>query len=196
MLTGVDVASHQIGLIRQNSSWIKSYYDFAIIKGTEGIHYHNPFADEMVAMCKDGKRLYGLYHFARAEMNTAVSEAENFLAHCGSYSDAMFALDVEADSLKNPNIDEWATDWLNKVYYETGKRPLLYVSQSETKRFNKVCANNYGLWVAQWGAARVGDIAPWKFWAIWQYHVNREQGIDMNLFNGNEEMFKRYCTNG
>lgn len=195
MLTGVDVASHQIGLIRQNSGWIKSYFDFAIIKTTEGIHYYNPFAEEMIRMCKDGSRLYGLYHFARADVNEPIPEAEQFIKRCSNKTDALFALDVEADSLKNPYIDEWATEWLNEVYYMTGKRPLLYVSQGEVKRFNKVCANNYGLWVAQWGAARVGDIAPWKFWAIWQYHVNREQGIDMNLFNGTKEMFRKYCGN-
>ena len=193
MLTGIDVASHQIDLIRRNSSWVKSYYDFVIVKTTEGKHYFNPFADETIKMCKDGKRLYGLYHFARAEMNSPSAEADHFLSHLGDNPEALLALDVEADSLKNPSIDEWSLEWLNKVYYATGKRPLLYISQGETKRFNKVCANNYGLWVAHWGAARVGDITPWKVWAIWQYHVNREQGIDMNLFNGSKEMFRKYC---
>lgn len=195
MLNGIDVASYQMNLINKNPKWVTHYYDFVMIKSTEGKTYHNPDADKLVKMCKENNRLYGLYHYARAEVNTPREEAQYFLAHNNGYKDAMFALDVEQLSLTNPDIDAWSREWLDIVYKASGKRPLLYISQGITNMFQKVCAGNYGLWVAQWGSAKVGNIAPWSFWAIWQYHVNREHNIDMNFFNGTDELFRKYCGN-
>lgn len=193
MLHGIDVSSHQGGLLDKNSKWATKYFDFAIIKSTEGVSYHYENQDALVKQCRKNGTLYGLYHYARAEKNTAVDEAKKFLKHSEMYKDAMYALDIEGLSLLNPKIDEWARTWLDTVYNITGKKPLLYISRSLTERFPLVCKGDYGLWVAEWNASVVGDIKPWNFWALWQYDKLDCLNIDMNFFNGNEEMFKRYC---
>ena len=195
MLHGIDIASYQSKLIRSNPQWITGYNDFVIIKATEGTNYHYHEGDEFIEKCRKSGIPYGVYHYARAEKNEPVNEAMYFLSHCNKNRDALYALDVEGEALKHPDIDTWSRTWMDTVYRATGKRPLLYTSLSEVHKFQKVCEGNYGLWIAQWGTPRVGNISPWKFWAIWQYHVNKELNLDMNLFNGNLEQFKRYCNN-
>lgn len=193
MLHGIDIASYQSQLIRRNPKWITGYNDFVIIKATEGTDYHYHEGDQFVEMCRESGIPYGVYHYARAEKNEPVAEALYFLSHCAKNSDGLYALDVEGEALKHPDIDSWSRIWMDTVYRTTGKRPLLYTSLSEVHKFQKVCEGNYGLWIAQWGCSKVGDISPWKFWAIWQYHVNKELNLDMDMFNGNLEQFKKYC---
>jgi lysozyme len=193
MLHGIDIASHQSNLINSNPRWLTDYNDFVVIKATEGVNYYFSEFNKYANMCRATGTPYGLYHYARAEKNTAIAEAMYFLSHCSKNRDAFYALDVEGESLKNDNIDEWCRIWLDTVYRLTGIRPLLYASRAEVHRFKKVQEGNYGLWVADCGTKKVGDISPWKFWAMWQYHVNRELNLDMNMFNGSEEQLRKYC---
>ena len=193
MLHGIDVSSHQNGLITKNNKWVSSYYDFAIIKITEGTNYKYDRSDYFADQCERKGKLYGLYHYARAEKNNPVQEAEYFLKNVKAHKHALLALDVEGYSLQNTQIDTWARTWLDVVFQSTGKRPLLYISRSLTSRFPKTCDGNYGLWVAEWNTSNVGNVSPWKFWAIWQYDKLDCLNVDMNFFNGDEETFKKYC---
>lgn len=193
MLHGIDIASYQSKLISSNPKWLTDYNDFVIIKATEGTNYYFKECDKYVDMCRKNNIPYGLYHYARAEKNDPATEALFFLSHCPKEHGTLYALDVEGDSLSNSDIDSWSRLWLDTVYMLTSVRPLLYASRSELHKFRKVCEGDYGLWVADWGTSRVGDISPWKFWAIWQYHVNKELNLDMNMFNGSVEQFRKYC---
>lgn len=193
MLHGIDIASYQSKIISANPKWITKYNDFVIIKATEGVNYHFDEGDKYVNMCREQGVPYGLYHYARAEKNHPINEARYFLSHCNKNKDGLYALDIEGLSLACNDIDSWARLWLDTVYRATGKRPLLYTSLSEVHKFKQVCEGDYGLWIAQWGTPKVGNIAPWKFWAIWQYHVNTDLDLDMDMFNGNLEQLKKYC---
>ena len=192
MLHGIDLASYQNKLISANNKWGNKYFDFAIIKATEGTSYCNSEGIKLASECEKIGYPYGLYHYARAEKNSAIEEAKHFLKYAEKYDHALYALDIEGQSLLNLKIDEWASEWLHTVYIITKKRPLLYISRSLTGKFKKVCDGNYGLWVAEWGVANLGNISPWKFWAIWQYDKCDSLNIDLNLFNGTEEMFRKY----
>lgn len=193
MLHGVDVASYQLKLINRNKAWITAYPDFVMIKCTEGVGYHFSDCDMIAQMCKASDTPYGLYHYARAELNNAVDEAYQFCRFAEYHPNTILALDVEGKALGVASIDTWSRKWLDTVYKELGRRPLFYCSRSVCHKFPQVCAGNYGLWVAETGASKVGNIAPWKFWTMWQYSVDKSLPLDLNMFNGNEEQFKKYC---
>ena len=194
VLHGFDVASYQLSLIGKNNNWISTYPDFVICKATEGTNYKFLQAETILNTAKKNGKQIGVYHYCRADKgNSPILEAKFFIENVMKYGDAIYALDVEDKSLLVPDIDNWARMWCDAVYSVTKRRPLLYVSQSACKKFPNTCAGNYGLWVAHYDVAKVGDIAPWKFWALWQYHVNKGQNIDENFFNGTEEQFKAYA---
>lgn len=194
VLHGYDIASHQNSLIRANEKWITDYPDFLIVKVTEGTNYVFGQAVDYLKRAKTAGTEIGMYHYARADKgNSATDEAKTFIEQVAPWSDAVYALDVEGGNLMLPNIDNWCRNWLDYVYKATGRRGLLYTSQSQVKKFPKVCAGNYGLWVAHYDVAKPASIAPWNFWAIWQYHVNKGQGIDEDIFNGDIRAWKKYA---
>lgn len=194
LLHGVDISSHQNALIRSNQSWITLYPDFVICKVSEGKNYVFGQAVDYIKRIKTAGKLLGLYHYARADQgNTPIDEAKLFLEQAKPWGEAIYALDVEGKNLMLSNIDTWCRSWLDYVYRETGVRGLLYTSQSQLKKFPKVCQGNYGLWVAHYDVSKVGSIAPWTFWAIWQYHVDKGINIDENIFNGDIRTWRKYA---
>lgn len=192
MLTGIDV-SHWQGRMDF------SPYDFVIMKASEGNGYKDPMLDEhynILHGSRDGKpdtsKLYGFYHYARPDLkNTPQQEADCFLsfvnAHIGT---AIIALDWEGKSLAYS--PDWAYDWLDYVFFNTGVRPLLYISASEenTGKYEKIMNANYGLWVAHYGV-NSPRVKHWDFWAMWQ-----KQGspLDTNIFNGDKNAFRKYAA--
>lgn len=194
VLHGYDIASHQNGLIRANEKWITDYPDFLIVKVTEGKNYIFGQAVDYLKKARTAGTEIGMYHYARADLgNSAKDEAKAFIEQVAPWGDAVYALDVEGKNLMLPTIDGWCRNFLDYVYEATGRRGLLYTSASQVKKFQKVCAGNYGLWVAHYDVAKPDSVAPWPFWAIWQYHVNKGQGIDENIFNGTLRMWKKYA---
>lgn len=193
MLTGIDI-SHWQG----NMKFSDYAIDFVIMKASEGNGYKDPMLDthyNALHGSSDGKpeleRLYGFYHYARPDLNnTAQEEAEWFLSLVGHHSGhAVFALDWEGQALSYS--PDWALNWLEYVYEETGVRPLLYISASEenTGIYNKIRDANYGLWVAHYGVDSP-RVKQWPFWAMWQ-----KQGspLDIDIFNGSVEAWRKYA---
>lgn len=192
MLTGIDV-SHWQGRMDFRP------YDFVIMKASEGNGYKDPMLDEhynILHGSRDGKpdtsKLYGFYHYARPDLkNTPQEEADWFLSLVGAHiGTAIIALDWEGKSLTYSS--DWAFNWLEYVFKNTGVRPLLYVSASEenTGKYEKIMDANYGLWVAHYGVDRP-RVKHWDFWAMWQ---KRGWPLDTNIFNGDERAFKKYAS--
>lgn len=153
---------------------------FMFAKATEGITVKDNSFKKWMEMCSKYPEtvMAGAYHYARAEKNkNAVMEAKHFLSVVKPYikeNGLLLALDVEGESLSAKNLNEWVIQWLDYVYKETGIKPLVYCSTSETARFS--CANNpykkdYGLWCANWKSPNPSKqaIIPWGFWAFHQY---------------------------
>ncbi len=194
ILHGFDISSHNNSLIKANQNWITLYPDFVICKVSEGKNYIFGQATDYIKRIKTAGKLLGMYHYARADLgNTPSEEAKTFIEQVNQWGDAVYALDVEGQNLMLNNIDTWCRSWLDYVYKETGRKGLLYTSQSQVKKFQKVCQGNYGLWVAHYDVAKPSTIAPWTFWAIWQYHVNKGIGIDENIFNGDAKIWSKYA---
>lgn len=194
MLKGIDVSHHNKNM--KNLADINNY-DFIIIKASEGKSYKDPFCKRWMDYLTE-KSLKGFYHFARPELgNSPEAEANNFLSVIASMKKPyLLALDVEAGALNYKALDTWCLRWLEAVYKASGVKPLIYCSEAETKRFKKCCDWGAGLWVAKWSANKPKSIAPWEFFAIWQYTASGACScvrVDEDYFNGNRDQFLRYC---
>lgn len=166
---------------------------FAMIKLSEGKTFVDNKHIQHREMCQVLNIPYGYYHYCRAEKNDAIAEAEFFVSQIpeDDLKSCVLALDYEGKALSLKDADTWALRFMVRVEQLTGKKPLLYCSQSVVKRFKQVAAHGFGLWVARYRNKMLGagDIKPFKFAAIWQY---TSQPFDRNIFYGSVEQFKKY----
>lgn len=198
MLHGIDISNNNAKLIKDYPQ-IFQYVDFAIMKVTEGNSFHDAYADKWALECDTRGIGKGYYHFARAEKNSPVVEAAHFVNNLPSIGDAVLVLDVEADAIREKNIDEWCGTWVNCVYNATGVLPMIYASQSELWRLQETAQTGAGLWVASWNIKRPTSVRPWRYWAMWQFGIwsyADGQCVDVNFFNGTREQFNAYCARG
>lgn len=167
--------------------------EFVFIKLTEGRTYRDNMALRHVEQAHAHHAAIGFYHYARAEKNDAVSEAEFFVSNIpeSELNTCVLALDYEGKALSLKDVDTWALIFCKRVEELTGKKPLLYCAQSTVKRFPQVAAHGFGLWVARYRNKLLGygDIRPWKFAALWQY---TSKGVDRNIFYGTRKQFLKY----
>lgn len=184
MLKGIDISEWQ----DINPTAYKGY-DFIVVKATEGKTYDDPNMASHAQNALNNGQLIGFYHYARPENNTAEDEAEHFLRVVKPYiGKAVLALDYEGTALRYGA--EWALKWLDAVYQKAGVRPMIYLQGSQVKNYASVMKKDYGLWVAHWGVD-TPSIAPWSFYAMWQYRGNP---LDLDLFNGDKEAWKAYAN--
>lgn len=204
MIKGIDISNHNLEYLSSiNFAPLHDPGMFTIMKASEGLTYKDRFLDlyyNIIHGSHDGapdpERLYGFYHFARPENgNTPLQEAYNFLRHVRHHAGyAVYALDVEAGalSLSQARLDKWVYEWCKFVYDETGVRPMIYCSESTTKRFSKAAAYDCGLWCAKWSYKKPTNIKPWDFFAIWQSGTTGGK-LDVNVFNGDIAAWRKYC---
>ena len=207
MIKGIDISNHNWDYLSSiNFAPLKDPTLFCIMKASEGATYKDRFLDHyynIIHGSSDGRpdteRLYGFYHYCRPELNNSPTmEAFNFLRlvshHAGH---AIFALDVEggALSLSKSRLDKWVAEWCRIVFEQTGVRPMIYCSASQTARFKTATEDDCGLWVAKWSSKKPTkkEIYPWPFWAVWQDGTTGGR-LDTNYFNGDIETWRKYCA--
>lgn len=175
-LKGIDISFYQDSSVINQTAC-----DFVIIRSSYGVGYKDQKMDSHVKTALAAGKKIGFYHYCYPNLGTsAKTEADWFISVIKPYiGKAILALDFEANAFKCSDPDGWARAWCDRVYEKTGVRPVLYTSQGEVHRFKKVAAGNYGLWVAHWGVSKPGSIAPWKYYALWQY---RGDPLDLDEF--------------
>ena len=198
MLRGIDISHHNEAVILKNPAMLRSW-DFVIMKASEGLLYNDSKKARYLSMISKYQGI-GFYHYARPEINKdPTGEVDNFLSSVGDYylGQAILALDVEADALLYPDIDDWVYDFCKQVYEHTEVKPVIYCSESQCFRFKKACDFDCGLWCARWGDSqpRKSKIKPWKFWAIWQNQTgaNSLYKVDTDIFNGDINAWFAYA---
>lgn len=196
MLKGIDV-SHHNNLDRILSIIDKP--DFCIIKASEGKTFTDNKYKHNIQLCQERDIPLGFYHYARPENNIPVDEAKNFLSKIAPYiGKSILALDWEGTALKYPI--EWALDFLNYIYAQTGVRPLIYCQASATPYLKKLYDANYGLWVAHYTRLPAPKIGAYPFWSFWQYatpthnYTGKECLCDYNYFNGSPAALRAYMA--
>lgn len=205
MLKGIDISHHQAGINIPETN-----VDFVIMKATEGVGYVDEYCDKFYQSAKASGKKLGVYHFARPDLgNTAIDEADFFVKNIKGYlNEAILVLDWEPTNGKIADTG-WAKAWLDRVYSQTGIKPIIYMSASPMRSFSwqSVVDGDYGLWVANYG---INDGQPheevfnkyslcrWSFYALWQYtskgKVNGYSGnVDMNYFTGDTTAWDKYA---
>lgn len=198
-MNGIDISSWQAGI---NVSKVKA--DFVIVKATGATGYTNSYFKKWAdATLASGKQL-GLYHYARDASNpgSAVAEAKHFVKAIQPYvGKAVLVLDFEGDALEMGEPVKWAKKFMDTVYKKTGVKPLIYLSQSVTYRFDwSSVAKKYKLWVAQYlyrnfytgylvNPGGGSDLGYWGSAQMYQYSsTGKVKGysgyLDLNKFYG------------
>lgn len=192
MLKGIDISHHnkfQIFPKKGTPAIDFTKHDFIIMKATEGITYKDPCMESYIEKLGQDQ-LYGFYHFARPERNRAKDEAKHFCNTIGVYGEnAMLVLDWEAQAVSQPI--EWAIEWCKEVEKIYGKKPLIYCSSWYTKKLKPLLDENIGLWVAHYTKNKKPTVYTYPCWAMWQYSSDP---YDKDVFNGNKQQFRAYCT--
>lgn len=150
-MNGIDVSHYQDGI-----NLAKIQADFVIMKATEGTSYVDPCCDSHYQEAKKGRKLLGVYHFARGT-GSGKEEADFFLKNIKGYiGEAILVLDFEYTNKPSSKDVAWAKTWLDRVYEKTGTRPLIYMSHSVTRYANWASvAKDYGLWVARYASNNI-----------------------------------------
>jgi GH25 family lysozyme M1 (1,4-beta-N-acetylmuramidase) len=200
-IVGNDVANFQ-GQI--NWDVYKNNANFCILKATEGVGYiDSTFKRNQ----QEGRRVglpLGFYHFARPDLgNSAEAEANYFIQQIGTLNDGdVLCLDYEPASQNQEHVN-WCKTWLDKVFAVTGVRALIYLNQSQVKKFNwkVVVDGGYGLWIAAYTETPLNnnyEKGLWQFAAMQQWTSSQivtgipSKAVDGNVFFGDVNTFKKY----
>lgn len=143
------------------------------IKATEGTSYTNSYYLEAYNDAKANGLKVGFYHYLTARNTSeAISEAEYFSNTIGDLlPDCKLAMDFESfGNLSRDEINEISFAFLRRVQEITGKEMVIYSNTNDaTNIFSNELANNYPLWVAQYGVNQPTPNGNWELWIGWQY---------------------------
>jgi lysozyme len=202
---GIDISSYQ-----GEVDWCvlsKQNIDFAFIKATEGsTHVDSNYKYNIENAIKTDLRV-GSYHFFSFE-SSGSQQADNFIKHVAKTENMLPpVVDIEfyADYKSNPpdkeNVRQNLIELLEKLEASYEVKPILYATQSAYKRYISGAFSEYDIWIRDvYFTPRLEDGREWTFW---QYSDKErldgyngvEKYIDMNVFNGSEEEFRRYGNN-
>lgn len=144
-MNGMDISHYQDGIDLDLVP-----FDFAIMKATEGYTYVDRTFNKFVAKSIANNKKIGAYSFART--GDWKAQADHFLEKVRPYlGNIVLVLDWETQEVTDQG-PQWAKQWLDYVYQQTGVRPLIYMSKSVTRAYDWTdVARDYKLWVAQYG---------------------------------------------
>ena len=177
---------------------------FCYIKSTQGLKITNPYYRRDAKDARKAGIQVGAYHFMSPISGKL--QARWFLRNTPiGHNDLPPMLDVElthAQIARMGGADVMRREmqvWLDMVERQTGKRPILYLSQ---KFINEYMADatqrlkSYRIWVARYSEYR--PYVKLLYWQLTPY--GRVKGIhgyvDINVFNGSMEQFQRYIDSG
>jgi len=168
---GIDVSGWQgeVDYKQVSEAGIEVVY----IKATEGTSYTNSYYLDAYNDAKANGLKVGFYHYLTARSTAeAVREAEYFASVIGNLEpDCRLAMDFESfGNLTRDEINEISFAFLRRVQELTGKEMVIYSNTNDaTNIFSSNLANNYPLWVAQYGVREPTPNGNWELWIGWQY---------------------------
>ncbi len=118
-----------------------SSYQFAIVRSNHGIPPGAGSTDDTIFynnMLRGAKAglLMGSYNYIQADLNTAVVEANHYLARAGMYMKPGYLLPVDdlegagSATLSTAALTQWNLDYINTIYAATGVNPIVYTNSS------------------------------------------------------------------
>lgn len=187
------------GNVFNNSPSDKTYMQpvfFAYMKATEGATFKDDmFSVRMIEAERHGI-VKGAYHFLHLDCTIDAQLKNFFETATWTRGDLPPALDVEVESEITKygvsTLQSMTLEWLQKVEKKMGVRPVIYTRESiRNKYLNDSRFKKYQFWIAKYS-----DKGP-DNWQIWQKtehgQINGHKGdVDINLFRGNYDTFKKY----
>lgn len=199
---GVDLSSYQ-GVV----DWdvlAKQNIAFAFIKATEGSTHVDPNYQYNIENAQKTHLRVGSYHFFSFE-SSGFRQADNFIAHVAKTENMLPpVVDIEfyADYKSNPpdkaHVQKNLMEMLEKLENHYGLKPIIYATMSSYKRYISGSFLEYDIWIRD--VYFKPNLPDGREWTFWQYSDKEklkgyngvEKYIDMNVFNGSEEVFFRY----
>lgn len=181
---GIDVSAYQGNI---NYELVKQAgIDIVYIKASEGNYLEDPEFKTNYENAKNAGLNIGFYHFVRARNEQqAIEEAEFFASVIANTEpNCRLAMDFEIfGDLSINEINAISKTFLEKTQELTGKEMVVYSNTYDAINiFNSTIANNYPLWVAQYGVSEPSDNGKWNTWIGFQYSDRGEVlGINGNV---------------
>lgn len=200
-IRGIDVSHYQGDI---NWSTISNQnITFAFIKATEGSKSQDEYFYKNWKNISNTQILKGAYHFFSFDSD-GIKQAKNYISVV-PISENMLppVVDVEfyGDKKKNkpdaPDVRNELDILLNELEEHYGQKPIIYTTMNVYNIYIKDYYDTYPLWI------RNIYYKPFLFsnrkWLFWQYsdkgtldgYIGTEKYIDMNIFNGDLEAFKK-----
>jgi GH25 family lysozyme M1 (1,4-beta-N-acetylmuramidase) len=204
-LLGIDVSGNANGTITWSQVKVAGK-EYAWAKATEGLTFNDA---KFVANMTNGAAanvVMGAYHFARPDNNSALDEANHFLAIASSYIGQGYlppALDLEdspsgsvlSTVYTGAALTTWVQTWLDRVYAQTGVRPIVYTTSTYAAYLtSSLNTTNYKLWIAKPDGSPTTPptgLGIWSTWLFKQYSwtgtvsgISGTGNVDLDVFNG------------
>lgn len=181
---GIDVSSYQgrIDYTAVKNAGIEVVY----IKSSEGDYLEDPEFRNNYEEAKRNELKIGFYHFVRARNEAeAIKEAEFFSSIIqGTEPNCRLAMDFEVfGDLSISDINSISRTFLQRTQELTNKEMVIYSNTYDaTNIFSSELANDYPLWVAEYGTEEPNNNGKWENWVGYQYSdMGRISGIIGNV---------------
>lgn len=177
--------------------------DFAFIRVSDGLQYHDPKFAEYWQGAHAAGVLRGAYQFFRPAQDP-IAQADYLLAQIGEHQvgDLPPALDVETTSGLPPDEVEAAVRaWIEHVTAAIGRPPVIYAGYYSWQDYTgNANLTSSPLWHAQYTTAPCPNIpTPWTRWAFWQYTSTGSvpsvlgELTDLDVFDGTLDELRAFA---
>ncbi len=181
---GIDVSAYQgyIDYERVRNAGIEVVY----IKSSEGTTLEDPYFRTNYDNAKANSLKVGFYHFIRARNEEEARNEAEFFARVisGTNPDCRLAMDFEVfGDLSVEEINRISFAFLQRIQEITKKECVIYSDAYNAKNtFSRELAQNYPLWIAEYGVETPIDNGKWEYWVGFQYtDAGRIDGIEGNV---------------
>ncbi len=168
---GIDVSEWQgeINYVGVANDGIEVVY----IRSSEGSSYIDPYFRTNYQRAKENNLKVGFYHYMIARSVEEAQQEATFFASVISGTDADCKLAMDFESFGNLNVEqinEISFAFLRKTEELTGKEMVVYSNTNDAINvFSQELANNYPIWVAEYGEPEPINNGKWSTWLGFQY---------------------------
>lgn len=195
---GIDVSHYQNEIDWKKVSENETL-KFVFVKASEGAAFQDSFYCKNWEALAETELLRGAYHFFRPNVEITQQIDNYFDVVKLELNDLPPVLDVEhASDLSREALKRRVKEWLIIAEQRSGKKPILYTSQSFYYQYLVGDFHEYPLWIARY-SQRSPQLEVERDWVFWQYsNLAKLSGIngpvDLNAFNGSEAQLRALCV--
>lgn len=199
---GVDVSSYQGEIDWQKLA--SQDISFAFIKATEGSSWVDEKFSYNYAQAREAGLRVGAYHFfsydspGRTQAENFIEVVEKFPGMLPPVIDIEFYGDKEANPPEPAQVRSQLDVLITMLEDHYGRKPILYATG---KSYTLYLADRYeecDIWIRN--VLTNPKLPDGREWTFWQYtdrrrldgYQGQEDDIDLNVFCGTEEEFRRY----